>query len=215
MSECKREPSLRERRQVETWTQIHTAALDLALSEGVAAATIDAIAERAGISRRTFFNYFPSKEDALLGLRTPQLSDEVRERFRASQEPALVRLTRLVRGTVRETSATDQLGRTADMKRRKKLVQEHPELAFRMKTHMGAVSDMLMKELQRAEEEIAAGKEEPLENGFSHEDAEAAIMLANIILLHAFKKEGESALHRDSDAIIHSIETFRNILESK
>ncbi|APF41132.1 TetR family transcriptional regulator [Neomicrococcus aestuarii] len=215
MTECKTELSLRERRQVETWTQIHEAALDLALADGLAAATIDAIADRAGISRRTFFNYFPSKEDALLGLRAPQLSDEVRERFRISKEPTLLRLTRLVRGTVRETSATDKLGRTADMKRRKELVHAHPELALRMKAHMGAVSEMLTKELERAEREVAAGLEEPLGDGLTHEDAEAAIMLANSILLHAFKTYGESALHRDSDAIIHSLETFRNLLESK
>lgn len=214
MTECKPEPSLRERRQVETWTQIHEAALDLALSGGLAATTVDAIAERAGISRRTFFNYFPSKEDALLGLRAPQMTDEIRAKFRASTDPIVLRIARLVRGTVRETSATDSMGRSANMKRRKELVKAHPELAMRMKAHMGVVSEMLLHELERAEEEIAAGHEPPLEDGLSHEDAEAAIMLANSVLFHAFKTHGEAALQRDSDALVHSIQTFKNLLES-
>ncbi len=42
-------------------------ALELFASEGFAAVTADQIAEAAGISRRTFFRYFRSKEDILLG----------------------------------------------------------------------------------------------------------------------------------------------------
>lgn len=214
MTECKPEPSLRERRQVETWTQIHEAALDLALSDGLAAATIDAIAERAGISRRTFFNYFQSKEDALLGLRAPYISDEIRERFRVSKDPIVLRLAKLVRRTVRETSGTDVSGRKADVTRRKALVKSHPELGMRMKAHMSTVSELMVKELERAERDLAAGIGEPVAELLEHNDAEAAIMLANMALFHAFKTHGEGALQHDSDALVHSIQTFKNLLES-
>lgn len=40
-------------------------AVRLALERGLDAATVDAISEAADISRRTFFNYFAAKEDAL------------------------------------------------------------------------------------------------------------------------------------------------------
>lgn len=44
---------------------IASAALDLLREHGYDALTIDLVAERAGISRRTFFNYFPSINEAL------------------------------------------------------------------------------------------------------------------------------------------------------
>ncbi len=58
---------LRERKKRETRAAIHRAALELAHEGGVDALTVDAIAERAGVSPRTFFNYFPTKDDAIIG----------------------------------------------------------------------------------------------------------------------------------------------------
>lgn len=41
--------------------------MELAVEFGLDGLTVDAIAERAGVSARTFFNYFPAKDDAILG----------------------------------------------------------------------------------------------------------------------------------------------------
>ncbi len=68
-------PSLRERKKAETWQAIHEAAANLALDEDTRHVTVEAIASEAGISPRTFFNYFASKEDAILGVRAPRLSE--------------------------------------------------------------------------------------------------------------------------------------------
>lgn len=57
---------LRERKRQETLTRITEAGLGLFNQHGFEATTIDAIAEAAGISRRTFFHYFKSKDDILL-----------------------------------------------------------------------------------------------------------------------------------------------------
>lgn len=59
---------LRDRKRLETRLRIETAAIDIVTTEGLDGATIDMISERAGISPRTFFNYFDSKEDAILGI---------------------------------------------------------------------------------------------------------------------------------------------------
>lgn len=58
-----------DRRKRVTRAALRRSVLDLGLEQGLASVSIEAIAERAGVSARTFFNYFESKEDAaLLGL---------------------------------------------------------------------------------------------------------------------------------------------------
>src|SRR5699024_9386238 len=57
---------LRERKKLETRRLIRRVALDLSRERGLEHLTVEAIAERAGISPRTFFNYFTHKEDALV-----------------------------------------------------------------------------------------------------------------------------------------------------
>lgn len=71
---------LRSVRRRQTHDVIARAAVQLALERGAAAVTVDAIAAAAGVSRRTFFNYFPSKENALIQ-GPPEPSDEEVERF--------------------------------------------------------------------------------------------------------------------------------------
>ena len=60
--------TLRERNRRKAWLAIHAAASELALKHGLADTTVEMIADHAGVSRRTFFNYFASKEDAVLGI---------------------------------------------------------------------------------------------------------------------------------------------------
>ncbi|WXF91171.1 TetR/AcrR family transcriptional regulator [Curtobacterium flaccumfaciens pv. flaccumfaciens] len=61
------ELGLRDRKRIETRNRIAEAARSLALEQGVDGTTIEQIAARADVSPRTFFNYFESKEDAVLG----------------------------------------------------------------------------------------------------------------------------------------------------
>jgi AcrR family transcriptional regulator len=56
----------RERRRRATREEIRRAAIELVAERGLDKVTIDAIAERADIGYRTFFNYFSSKEEALV-----------------------------------------------------------------------------------------------------------------------------------------------------
>lgn len=57
---------LREQKRQATLRRITEGALRLFAQQGYEATTLDAIAAEAGISRRTFFHYFKSKDDILL-----------------------------------------------------------------------------------------------------------------------------------------------------
>lgn len=56
---------LRERRRRQTSADIRDAAVRLASERGFDKVTIEQICAEAGISTRTFFNYFPTKESAI------------------------------------------------------------------------------------------------------------------------------------------------------
>ncbi|WP_344648523.1 TetR/AcrR family transcriptional regulator [Cryptosporangium japonicum] len=61
--------SLRERRRLATAAEIEATALELFARSGSEHTTVDDIAAAAGVSPRTFFRYFPTKEDAALGVK--------------------------------------------------------------------------------------------------------------------------------------------------
>jgi AcrR family transcriptional regulator len=88
------EPGLRERKKDATREGLHEAALALAVERGPDRVTIDDIADAAGVSRRTFSNYFGCKEDALLyrdQMRLRMLLDLIRAR--PARESAWTALT--------------------------------------------------------------------------------------------------------------------------
>lgn len=59
---------LRERKRRETFERITQAAIGLFIAQGYESTTLDEIAAEAGISRRTFFSYFKSKDEILLAV---------------------------------------------------------------------------------------------------------------------------------------------------
>lgn len=87
---------LRERKKARTASELVDAAYALLGDGGPAALTAEAIADRVGVSRRTFFNYF-SSVDAVLVRGLSDLLDEVSIALAASptDEPLLDALARL------------------------------------------------------------------------------------------------------------------------
>ncbi|MGC0238153.1 TetR/AcrR family transcriptional regulator [Arthrobacter sp. SD76] len=58
---------LRQRKRAATRGAITATARALTAERGLNGYTVEEVCEAAGISRRTFFNYFPTKEDAIIG----------------------------------------------------------------------------------------------------------------------------------------------------
>ncbi|MUK01219.1 TetR family transcriptional regulator [Vibrio cholerae] len=129
-------PSLRERQKAETRVTLHEAAVACVLERGLELATIEAITGRAGVSQRTFFNYFPSKEDAVLGLRAPVLDPALLEGF-SFEEDVLGQVSRLllaVAGSAHE--GVDQV-------RRRELTRQYPHLIHRVIERMNEAEDLV------------------------------------------------------------------------
>lgn len=72
---------LREEKKRRTRAIIEDHATRLVLEHGISNVTVEDICKPAGISKRTFFNYFASKEEAILGVVAGRASNEDKELF--------------------------------------------------------------------------------------------------------------------------------------
>lgn len=77
-------------RQAVTLRIIEEKAVELVLEHGFDRVTVDMICEASGISQRTFFNYFPTKNAAILGSNEPKLDESAVRRFLASDNDSLI-----------------------------------------------------------------------------------------------------------------------------
>lgn len=81
MHSVQEEMSLREQKRLKTRLRIEDAATHLVDERGFADVTVEEICEAAGISRRTFFNYFDSKDSAVLGNPSREFSEDQKSYF--------------------------------------------------------------------------------------------------------------------------------------
>ena len=72
---------MRDRRRAETSASLRSTARHLTAERGLNGFTIEELCEEVGVSRRTFFNYFPSKERAVLGVPERLKEDDLADEF--------------------------------------------------------------------------------------------------------------------------------------
>ncbi|MFD1913029.1 TetR/AcrR family transcriptional regulator [Halodurantibacterium flavum] len=123
--------SLRERRRRQTALEIQAATLALAREHGFEQITTEAIAQAAGISPRTFFNYYPYKEAAVLGP-PREISPEAIAAFTASDADLSDDLAQLFKTHLRLTWE----GRIETLRAMIELTREHPRI---MALHQSAL----------------------------------------------------------------------------
>ena len=118
------ELGLRERKRLATRRAIQLAALELVAEHGLGGVTIDEISRVADISPRTFFNYFPSKEEAVLGDPPKRPSDEASAAFVGGGSGDLFAdLTNLLIGAWSDASMDLDVATL-----RQRVVKQYPEL---------------------------------------------------------------------------------------
>ena len=79
-------PNAVERRRADAVARATAFAQTRTIEDGLASFTVEDICDAAGFSRRTFFNYFASKEDAVLGIfQTRERDDDIEAAFIASR----------------------------------------------------------------------------------------------------------------------------------
>ncbi|MDN6177644.1 MAG: TetR/AcrR family transcriptional regulator [Micrococcaceae bacterium] len=198
----------RERNRLETWNAIHDAAAAMTLEDGPVSVTIEAVASRAGVSKRTFFNYFPTKEDAILGTRAPLVSDELLEKFRSSDADLLTRIVRILSGVM-----APSLGRGHAYEVRRDIITRYPELKGRMVQHINAAEQLVDEILhERMDSDAAEETLNLLPDG--QDSARALLMLAGTITRFAYRSDPQGTV-ADIDLHIDStVKIFREVMQA-
>ena len=117
---------LRERKKAQTRRALTAAAIRLSTERGSPdRVTVEEISEAADVSPRTFFNYFSSKEDAVLGV-DPERRTELRAELelRPADEAPVEALRAALLSTAEDIDENAEL-----WAQRLQLVRDHPSLS--------------------------------------------------------------------------------------
>ncbi|MGW8671039.1 TetR family transcriptional regulator [Streptomyces niveus] len=160
---------LRERKKQATRAALSEAAVRLAAEHGAENVTVEAISNAAGVSPRTFFNYFDSHDDVFV-----MMDPDVGERVRRAIRDAPAELSPL--DAVREAMAAE----LAEVERRHevwslraKVFQKSPHLLARgLGLHMAEERDLARTIARRIDPDGHSGQGGPDVHGGPCEDAD-------------------------------------------
>jgi AcrR family transcriptional regulator len=122
--------TLRQRRAAATALNIETHAVALALEHGLENVTVEMICGASNVSPRTFFNYFGTKDNVILGHFVPEIDEQKAREFIASQSP-------------------DILGEVIGVVKIPDHLVEHKELEFNRMKLLSANPSLMAKQQER------------------------------------------------------------------
>ena len=173
--------TLRDRRRLQTAREIQSATLRLAVRDGYASVTTEMIATEAGISPRTFFNYYPNKEAALVG-KSPEIGPDIAEAFRQSTGPLLESLFDALDQHLRDSDLNRDTIRMIDT-----LLERSPELVPQFYASLQMLTDQMVGLIRERE------------HGISHHDAELLADMITHALANAIRSWAQSETMPEAD----------------
>lgn len=134
--------TMRERTRRIAQTELTAVAQDLFLEHGYEGTTVDQIAAAAGMSKRTFFRYFPSKDDLVIG-KYDLFGDRMAEALdqRPADEPVWESLRRVFDITLDYVQDDHQRARNDAMEA---IVRSTPQLSAGYLEKMQRVQQLLI-----------------------------------------------------------------------
>ena len=194
----------REQKKRETRRAIRDAALDLALEHGLENLTVETIAHTAGVSSRTFFNYFASKEDALV-TQAAEGADQVCKLL--LQRPRDEAPLEALRNAVIEGDyfGADPVNRDRVLARQR-LTQSHPSL---MAHHLGKIALVERTFAEALAERMGLDHEHDVEPQLMAAVAMSAIRVA----VRQWVRQGEVPLYELLDTTFRRLERLELITQ--
>lgn len=211
------EVGLRERKRRATRRSIQLAVLRLTAENGLDQVTIDEISRDAGVSPRTFFNYFPTKEASLAGDAPFSLTADAIEVFVEAGPVGdpLGEMLELMAGQAQEDGGIDPELHSL----RHRVMTEYPQIFAlridRMRAFEASIAETVERRLRRDAEKRDAEKQgdEPVPDT---EVAEKARMVGLVTMAVARASWLAWAEHPDAESlpetIRHSYTRLREIV---
>ncbi len=163
------ELGLREQKKRQTRMAMHRAALELVVEHGLSAVTAQMIAERAGVSTRTFFNHWVTKESAILGV----IGDEGKRAVTSLRDKLEVMPVRdAMRAMMREAIANIPVDQGL-RELKKQVMEQEPALH-------------LVGNLQAMQTELVEVLEQALEGEFARDHAVILVQVSFALTRSAF-----------------------------
>jgi AcrR family transcriptional regulator len=126
---------LRERKRRETRLRLEDCATELILERGFEQVTIDEICDKADVSRRSFFNYFDSKDQVVAGSGVSAIPQEALDDFATKDSDNILRDVLHYIGTTFDNDPDSSLALSPDREvslrvraRRRTIIRNTPEL---------------------------------------------------------------------------------------
>ncbi|MEC4614781.1 TetR/AcrR family transcriptional regulator [Tsukamurella tyrosinosolvens] len=172
------------------------AALELYLEHGYDNVTVTQIAERAGLTRRSYFRYFPDKREVLFAG-----SDRLPAAVRAAvldADPAVPPLAAAFEALTQVGAAlAEHVERTA---RRRTVIASSPELQERERTKFAVVTSAIQDAL--------------LERGVDDDRARLTAQIATVASQDALDRWSEGGGERDFATCLHAVAvSLREVLD--